>query len=55
MFLSDPGVPGIRSMEPFAGLTDAVTLADKDTNSILWVCFASGNEFKPFLALLEIE
>ena len=44
MFLSDPGVPGVRSMgsllshslseTPFANLTD-VTLADEDTNSIL--------------------
>ena len=43
-FLSDPGVPGVRSMgpvlsnsltePPFANLTD-VTLADEDTNSIL--------------------
>ena len=43
-FLSDPGVPGVRSMglvvsnsvseTPFANLTD-VTLADEDTNSIL--------------------
>ena len=43
-FLSDPGVPGVRSMgpvvshkltlKPFADLTD-VTLADEDTNSIL--------------------
>ena len=42
-FLSDPGVPGVRSMGPdvrhsltpraFADLTD-VTLADKDSNSI---------------------
>ena len=42
-FLSDPGVPGVRSMGPvlchslsprrFADLTD-VTLADRDTNSI---------------------
>ena len=41
MFLSDPGVPGVRSMGPvslsmrgFADLTD-VTLADGDTKSIL--------------------
>ena len=44
MFLSDPGKPGVRSLgpdvrlslrtPPFADLTD-VTLADKDTNSIL--------------------
>ena len=43
-FLSDPGLPGVRSMgpglclsvtpTPFADLTD-VTLAGKDTNSIL--------------------
>ena len=43
-FLSDPGVPGVRSMgsslsnwltnTPFADLTD-VTLADEDTNAIL--------------------
>ena len=41
-FLSDPGIPGVRSMGPsvlnslssFADLTD-VTLADEDTNSIL--------------------
>ena len=43
-FLSDPGVPGVRSMGPdvrpsvtprlFADLTD-VTLADEDSNSIL--------------------
>ena len=42
-FLSDPGVPGVRSMGPvsltqsprgFANLTD-VTLADGDTKSIL--------------------
>ena len=43
-FLSDPGVPGVRSMGPvlsnkltelpFADLTD-VTLADEDNNSIL--------------------
>ena len=39
MFLSDPGVPGVRSMgpdvhtRPFADLTD-VTLADEDSNSI---------------------
>ena len=42
-FLSDPGIPGVRSMgllvsnlslRPFADLTD-VTLADEDTNSIL--------------------
>ena len=43
MFLSDPGVPGVRSMDPdvrpsvserlFADLTD-VTLADEDSNSI---------------------
>ena len=39
MFLSDPGVPGVRSMgrdlstTPFADLTD-VTLADEDSNSI---------------------
>ena len=39
VFLSDPGVPGVRSMGPdvsargFADLTD-VTLADVDTNSI---------------------
>ena len=43
MFLSDPGVPGVRSMGPdvspsltprgFADLTD-VTLADEDSNSI---------------------
>ena len=41
-FLSDPGVPGVRSMGPdvsqsvqdyFADLTD-VTLADEDSNSI---------------------
>ena len=42
-FLSDPGVPGVRSMGPdvrqsvrprgFADLTD-VTLADEDNNSI---------------------
>ena len=38
MFLSDPGVPGVRSMGPdvterlFADLTD-VTLADEDINS----------------------
>ena len=42
MFLSDPGVPGVRSMgpdlsnylhtRPFADLTD-VTLADEDGNS----------------------
>ena len=38
-FLSDPGVPGVRSMgpdvshTPFADLTD-VTLADEDSNSI---------------------
>ena len=38
-FLSDPGVPGVRSMgpdvsdTPFADLTD-VTLADDDSNSI---------------------
>ena len=42
MFLSDPGVPGVRSMGPdvrpslhtrgFADLTD-VTLADEDSNS----------------------
>ena len=42
-FLSDPGVPGVRSMgpdvsksvhtRPFADLTD-VTLADEDSNSI---------------------
>ena len=42
-FLSDPGVPGVRSMGPdvsksvsprlFADLTD-VTLADEDINSI---------------------
>ena len=44
MFLSDPSEPGVRSLgpdvrlsvtpRPFADLT-AVTLADKDTNSIL--------------------
>ena len=44
MFLSDPGVPGVRSMGPvlsnkllprgFADLTD-VTLVDEDTKSIL--------------------
>ena len=44
IFLSDPGIPGVRSMgpgvskslilRPFADLTD-VTLADEDTNSIL--------------------
>ena len=39
VFLSDPGVPGVRSMgrdlstTPFADLTD-VTLADEDSNSI---------------------
>ena len=42
MFLSDPGIPGVRSMGPdvsnsvqdyFADLTD-VTLADEDSNSI---------------------
>ena len=39
IFLSDPGVPGVRSMGPdvttrlFADLTD-VTLADEDSNSI---------------------
>ena len=42
VFLSDPGVPGVRSMGPdvrqwlqdyFADLTD-VTLADEDSNSI---------------------
>ena len=39
MFLSDPGVPGVRSMGPdvsprrLADLTD-VTLADEDSNSI---------------------
>ena len=39
-FLSDPGVPGVRSMGPvvfmrrFADLTD-VTLVDEDTKSIL--------------------
>ena len=42
MFLSDPGIPGVRSMgpgvsnkltRPFVDLTD-VTLADEDTNSI---------------------
>ena len=43
LFLSDPGVPGVRSMGPdvrpsvshgaFADLTD-VTLADEDSNSI---------------------
>ena len=42
-FLSDPGVPGVRSMSPdvrqsvsargFVDLTD-VTLADEDSNSI---------------------
>ena len=41
-FLSDPGIPGVRSMGPdvsnsltdyFADLTD-VTLADEDSNSI---------------------
>ena len=38
-FLSDPGVPGVRSTDPdvsqspFANLTDA-TLADEDSNSI---------------------
>ena len=44
IFLSDPGVPGVRSMgpvlchlltpTPFADLTD-VTLVDEDTKSIL--------------------
>ena len=44
MFLSDPGVPGVRSMGPdvskslhprgFTDLTD-VTLADEDSNSTL--------------------
>ena len=44
IFLSDPGVPGVRSMgpvvshwvspRPFEDLTD-MTLADEDTNSIL--------------------
>ena len=44
LFLSDPGVPGVRSMgpvlskslteTPFADLTD-VTLVDEDTKSIL--------------------
>ena len=41
-FLSDPGIPGVRSMGPSVSnwvsicrnLTD-VTLADEDTNSIL--------------------
>ena len=42
-FLSDPGIPGVRSMgpsvsnsltHPFADLTE-VTLADEDTNSTL--------------------
>ena len=42
MFLSDPGIPGVRSMGPdvsksvqhhYADLTD-VTLADEDSNSI---------------------
>ena len=43
-FLSDPGKPGVRSMGPDVGLSETktplwnltnVTLADKDTNSIL--------------------
>ena len=40
VFLSDPGIPGVRSMGPslsnwcFVDLTD-VTLVDEDTNSIL--------------------
>ena len=39
-FLSDPGIPGVRSMGPsvsnrgFANFTE-LTLADEDTNSIL--------------------
>ena len=39
-FISDPGIPGVRSMGPsvtnscFVDLTD-ITLVDEDTNSIL--------------------
>ena len=35
-FLSDPGIPGLRSMGPGVDLTD-VSLVDEDNNSILAV------------------